>query len=88
MRYYFAPMEGITGAVFRQIHRRFFPEADRYYMPFLSPTQDHRFTPRERREVLPEPQRGGSGGAPADDPQRGGFPLGGGGAARPWDMAR
>lgn len=58
MRYYFAPMEGITGAVFRQIHRRFFPEADRYYMPFLSPTQDHRFTPRERREVLPEHNEG------------------------------
>jgi tRNA-dihydrouridine synthase len=53
MRYYFAPMEGVTGAAFRQVHRRFFPEADRYYMPFLSPTRDHLLTPRERREVLP-----------------------------------
>ncbi len=58
MRYYFAPMEGVTGVAFRQVHRRFFPEADRYYMPFVSPTRDHCFTPRERREVLPEHNEG------------------------------
>ena len=58
MRCYFAPMEGVTGAAFRRVHRRFFPEADRYYMPFISPTQDHCFTPRERREILPEHNEG------------------------------
>ena len=50
----FAPMEGITGAVFRRLHHSFFPGVDRYYTPFLSPTADHRFTPRELREILPE----------------------------------
>lgn len=50
----FAPMEGITGAVFRRLHHSFFPGVDRYYSPFLSPTSDHRFTPRELREILPE----------------------------------
>ncbi len=54
----FAPMEGITGAVFRQLHHRYFPGVDRYYAPFLSPTQDHRFTPREQRELFPEHNRG------------------------------
>ena len=40
MRYDFAPMEGITGALFRRLHHQFFPGVDRYYMPFLSPTRD------------------------------------------------
>ena len=58
MRYDFAPMEGITGFLFRQLHCRYFPGVDRYYMPFLSPTQDHAFTPRELREILPENNQG------------------------------
>lgn len=50
----FAPMEGITGSAFRQVHRRHFSGVDRYYTPFLSPTKDHRFTPREQREFFPD----------------------------------
>ena len=33
----FAPMEGVTNAEYRRVHRRFFPEADRYFAPFLAP---------------------------------------------------
>lgn len=54
----FAPMEGITGAAFRQLHHRYFPGVDRYYTPFFSPTRDHRFTAREQRELFPEYNRG------------------------------
>ena len=54
MKYYFAPMEGITTHVFRAVHSRRFPGADRYYTPFFSPTPDHLFTPRELRELTPE----------------------------------
>ena len=54
MKYYFAPMEGITTHVFRAVHSRRFPGADRYYTPFFSPTSDHLFTPREQRELTPE----------------------------------
>ena len=54
MRCFFAPMEGITGALFRRTHRRFFPGVDRYFMPFLSPSQHHVFTRRELRDILPE----------------------------------
>lgn len=58
MEYYFAPMEGVTGAVYRAAHHRYFPGVDKYYMPFLTPTQDRVFTPRELRNVLPEHNRG------------------------------
>ncbi len=51
---YFAPMEGLTGPVFRQVHHDMFPGVDRYYTPFLSPTQNHAFAARDLREILPE----------------------------------
>lgn len=54
----FAPMEGITGAAFRRLHNKYFHGADRYYTPFLSPTQNHAFTSRELRELLPENNEG------------------------------
>ena len=53
----FAPMEGITGSLFRRLHREYFPGVDRYYTPFLSPTAEHLFTAREQREFFPEQNR-------------------------------
>ena len=53
MRYYFAPMEGLTDSIYRRLHHRHFGGVDRYYMPFLSPTMHKTLTPRESRE-LPE----------------------------------
>lgn len=58
MRIDFAPMEGITDALFRQIHHQYFPDVDRYYTPFVSPTMEHRLTPKEKRNVLPEYNEG------------------------------
>lgn len=54
MNYYSAPMEGITGCEFRSLHERFFPGADRYYLPFLTPTREHILTPRQLRELAPD----------------------------------
>lgn len=54
MNFYFAPMEGITGYVFRNAHHACFPSVDRYYTPFLSPNQNRPMSPKEKREVLPE----------------------------------
>lgn len=51
MRYYFAPMEGITDSVYRSVHYAHFAGVDRYYMPFLSPTQHRVLTHREAREL-------------------------------------
>ena len=51
MRYYFAPMEGLTDSVYRRLHHKYFGGVDRYYMPFLSPTVHRELTPRESREL-------------------------------------
>ena len=54
MQYDFAPLEGITDAVYRRTHHRFYPGLTRYYTPFISPTKNHIFTPRDLRELSPE----------------------------------
>ena len=41
MKIAFAPMEGLTGALYRQAHCRWFGGVDRYFIPFITPTQDH-----------------------------------------------
>lgn len=51
MRYYFAPMEGITDSIYRQLHHKYFSGVDRYYMPFLSPTIHRQLTHKEDREL-------------------------------------
>ena len=51
MRYYFAPMEGLTDSVFRRLHQQYFPGVDRYYMPFFSPTVHRTLTHKEQREL-------------------------------------
>lgn len=51
MRYYFAPMEGITDSIYRRIHHKCFSGLDRYYMPFLSPTMHRTLTHKENREL-------------------------------------
>lgn len=58
MEYYCAPMEGITGAIYRNIHHQYFPGVDQYFTPFLSPSRDHVFTKRDKREILPEYNQG------------------------------
>ena len=52
MNLYFAPLEGLTDAIFRRVHAACFGGADRYYTPFLSPNQNHKFSGREKREIL------------------------------------
>ena len=51
MRYYFAPMEGLTDSIYRKAHHTHFPGVTRYYMPFISPTVHRTLTPRESREL-------------------------------------
>ncbi len=58
MRCYAAPMEGVTGVVFRTVHHRFFPGVDKYLMPFLSPGKEHHFQKRDLRELSPEQNTG------------------------------
>ena len=51
MRYYFAPMEGLTDRVYRNLHCKYFPGVDRYYTPFFSPSVHRQLTPREEQEL-------------------------------------
>lgn len=57
MKYYLAPMEGITGFVFRNAYHDYFAPMDKYFTPFISPNQNICFTPREYRDICPENNR-------------------------------
>ena len=55
MKYYFAPMEGITLYPLRNIHRRMFGDCvDKYFTPFLTAHHNNHFKKREKRDALPE----------------------------------
>lgn len=58
MRYYLAPMEGITGYVYRRAQHAFFPAFDKYFSPFLVPRQKKIFNAKETRDILPENNEG------------------------------
>lgn len=53
-----APMEGLTGAVFRRVHHRYFSGVDAYYIPFITPTVEPKFTERHLKELAPEINEG------------------------------
>ena len=58
MIYECAPMEGVTGDLFRQAQRLHFQAADRYYTSFLSPTSARQLSARELREADPSHNQG------------------------------
>jgi tRNA-dihydrouridine synthase len=58
MKCYFAPLEGITGYIYRNAHQKYFGGIDRYYTPFLVPTHTERLTSREINDILPEHNQG------------------------------
>lgn len=58
MKMYLAPMEGITGYVYRNALQKVFPCVDRYFTPFITPNQTHRLKTRELRDILPENNQG------------------------------
>ena len=54
MQYYLAPMEGITGYVYRNAYHAYFYPMDKYFTPFLSPGQEGELRNRDVQEILPE----------------------------------
>lgn len=58
MKYYLAPMEGITGFIYRNAHNKHFGNIDKYFTPFLVPNESTSFKTREFRDVLPEHNEG------------------------------
>ncbi|MBR7057954.1 MAG: tRNA-dihydrouridine synthase family protein [Stomatobaculum sp.] len=58
MNIYFAPMEGITGFVFRNAFHSVFGGVDKFYAPFVSPGPDIGIPKRQLRDISPENNRG------------------------------
>ena len=54
----FAPLEGISGWVYRLAHHDSFSGVDLYHAPFWAPTADSPLTGRGLRDVLPEHNEG------------------------------
>ncbi len=55
---YFAPLEGITGHVYRDAHRKYFGNIDKYFIPFLVTNQTGKLKSKERKDILPENNQG------------------------------
>lgn len=53
MLLYSAPMEGITGYVYRNAVQEFFPGADKYFTPFIGAASHHKLSTKEMNDVLP-----------------------------------
>ncbi len=58
MKYYLAPMEGITGFIYRNAYERNFHNIDKYFTPFVVPNTSRSFKTKELRDVLPENNKG------------------------------
>jgi tRNA-dihydrouridine synthase len=58
MKFYFAPMEGVTGYIYRNAHATFFNNVDKYFTPFISPNQQVNFSTRELNDILPDHNKG------------------------------
>ena len=54
MKYYLAPLEGITTYVYRRAYHTFFHPMDQYFTPFFVPHTKRGFNEREQSEILPE----------------------------------
>lgn len=58
MKYYLAPLEGITGFIYRNAYHKYFGEADKYFTPFISPNRKKICRSREKADILPEHNQG------------------------------
>ncbi|KJU71143.1 tRNA dihydrouridine synthase [Clostridium baratii] len=58
MKYYLAPMEGITGYIYRNSYEKYFGNIDKYFTPFIVPNNSRSLKTKELRDVLPENNEG------------------------------
>lgn len=58
MNFYFAPLEGVTGYIYRNAHNAFFNNIDKYFAPFIVANQGDGFKAREINDILPENNQG------------------------------
>ena len=55
MKIYMAPMEGITGYIYRNAYNKNFTPLDKYFTPFI---QNKGLSSREKEDILPEHNAG------------------------------
>lgn len=58
MKYYLAPLEGITTYIFRRAYHNHFMSMDKYFTPFLVPHLKKGFSTKEQNDILPEHSKG------------------------------
>ena len=58
MNFYFAPMEGLIGYIYRNAHNAFFNNINKYFSPFIFANQSEGFKTRELKDILPENNQG------------------------------
>lgn len=54
----FAPLEGMTDAIYRRTHRALFSGVRKYYMPFVSPARSLSLTKRQQYDLSPAQNAG------------------------------
>ena len=55
---YYAPLEGLTDAIYRRVHREMFPGLTKYFRPFVSPSRALSFTSRQLADISPAENAG------------------------------
>ncbi|MCR4604527.1 MAG: tRNA-dihydrouridine synthase family protein [Eubacterium sp.] len=58
MKYLFAPLEGITGYIFRTTYDSFFGGIDTYYTPFVTTRDGGIMKNKEKKDIMPENNSG------------------------------
>ncbi len=58
MNYYFAPLEGITGYIYRNTYEKHFGGISKYFSPFITTNQNFTIQNREKKDILPENNKG------------------------------
>ena len=58
MKYYLAPLEGVTTYVYRNAYHNHFHSMDKYFTPFIVPHKEKKFSTREKKELSPENNQG------------------------------
>lgn len=58
MKYYLAPLEGITTYIYRNAYHSIFHPMDKYFTPFIVPRMKKGMNHREKNDILPEHNEG------------------------------
>lgn len=54
MKFYYAPLEGMTGYVYRNVHREYYKDVDKYFAPFIVTSLRDNFRNKDMKDVSQE----------------------------------